>query len=136
MIIFQVLIRNLILMKVKNNLHYEFKKYAIYIHDQMLKLVYIYRQDWTPLFLKEILEKKANLNSYFTFGYISKYSDETQHLSLKKNQKSRSFICKFSINDYLKNLGVIQKNQEMPWGGPNVYFMQKLSQIAKKEKKK
>lgn len=85
-------------------------------------------------FLKEILEKKAKLDSYFTFGYISKYSDETQHLSLKKNQKSRSFICKFSINDYLKNLGVIQKIQEMPWGGPNVYFMQKLSQIAKKRK--
>ena len=38
-------------------------------------------------FLKEILEKKIKLDSYFTFGYASKYSDETQNLWLKKSKK-------------------------------------------------
>ena len=41
---------------------------------------------------------------------------------------------KISIKEFIENLEHTQFVQEMPWGGPNVFFMEKLSRIAKNKK--
>lgn len=82
-------------------------------------------------YLKNILDNENKLKNYFTFGYHSDYSDEIDQIELDKNQKKKLIVKRFSLEDFIENLKYTQYIQEMPWGGPNVFFMEKLSELAR-----
>ena len=44
----------------------------------------------------------------------------------------KNFTYKFSVDELLTNAQNVQLEQEMPWGGPNVFFQGALLKKAKK----
>ena len=51
-----------------------------------------------------------------------------------KKQNVKHFKYKFKLKDYMDNLNKTQTQQEMPWGGPNPYFLGELLNFSKKNK--
>jgi len=81
-----------------------------------------------------LLENDKNLKLLLSFGFFSKTKDEISNI--KKTPimyKTEHKKIKFTCEQFLKNLNKIQKQQEGPWGGPNVFFMERLLNFAKKK---
>ena len=78
-----------------------------------------------------MINKKENqINLLLSFGFKAKgITDELQ--SMKKNNL-KHFKHRFELKELIKNLNQVQIQQEMPWGGPNVFFLGDILGYSKK----
>ena len=63
-----------------------------------------------------------------------KYEDELKLVKKFTNNKN-AIYKKFSLDEFLESINQIQLSQEMPWGGPNVFFAMKLMQMLSPNEK-
>tara|TARA_B100000989_G_scaffold282144_1_gene246938 strand:+ start:1959 stop:3641 length:1683 start_codon:yes stop_codon:yes gene_type:complete len=104
------------------------KKYYIR-SDKEIGLLYSSGLD-SNFILNLFNQEKNNISLLLTFGFKAKnIEDEIGYL---QNNSIKNFNYKFSIDELLTNAQNVQLEQEMPWGGPNVFFQGALLQKAKK----
>ena len=105
------------------------KKYYIR-SDKEIGLLYSSGLD-SNFILNLFNQEEDNISLLLTFGFKAKnIEDEIGYL---ENNNIKKFTYKFSIDELLANAQNVQLEQEMPWGGPNVFFQGALLKKAKKK---
>jgi len=108
----------------------EFNRIKKYYIRSDKKIGLLYSSGLDSNFILDLLNKdEKNISLLLTFGYKAKnITDEINDL---RNSNIKKYIHKFTINEFLKNARNVQIEQEMPWGGPNVFFQGSLLKKAK-----
>ncbi len=108
----------------------QFDRVSDYYSRADRKIGLLYSSGLDSNFILSLLNKKEkNISLLLTFGFVAKnIEDET---ALVKNDHVQNFIHRFKIDEFLSQVSKIQLEQEMPWGGPNVFFQGYLMQKAK-----
>ena len=108
----------------------EFDRIKDYYIRSDKKIGLLYSSGLDSNFILNLLNKdKNNISLLLTFGFFAKNMiDETNFL--QKN-KIKNYIHRFKIKELLKYSKKVQLEQEMPWGGPNVFFQGYLMKKAK-----
>ena len=91
--------------------------------DTKISLLYSSGLDSNAL-LNLIDENKKKIGLLLTFGFKAKGIED--EIGLAKQTKYNHYKHQFKLGEFLNNLDKIQLQQEMPWGGPNVYFLSEL----------
>lgn len=81
-----------------------------------------------------LLENDKNLELFLSFGFYSNTKDEISKIqksaAMKKiNHKKIRFTCE----QFLNKLKIVDLQQESPWGGPNVFFLGELLKYAQRK---
>ena len=99
--------------------------------DTKIGLLYSSGLDSNAL-LNLINKNRQNINLLLSFGFIARgLPDELKFM--KKNNLGH-YKYRFTTKELLKNLNKVQIEQEMPWGGPNVFFLGNILKHSKKIK--
>lgn len=75
-------------------------------------------------------KKKTNIDLLLSFGFKAK--GMVDEIKLMKETQYNHYKRRFKLSELINNLDNIQFQQEMPWGGPNVYFMSEILNYSKK----
>ena len=109
----------------------EFNRIKKYYLRSDKKIGLLYSSGLDSNFILDLLNKNENnISLLLTFGFKAK-NIEDEIGSLKKNN-IKNYTHKFTIEEFLRNAKNVQLEQEMPWGGPNVFFQGALLEKAKK----
>jgi asparagine synthase (glutamine-hydrolysing) len=96
--------------------------------DTKISLLYSSGLDSNAL-LNLINDSEKKIGLLLSFGFKAKGIED--EIRLMKQTKFNHFKHKFKLNEFLNNLDNIQLQQEMPWGGPNVYFLSELLKYSR-----
>ena len=78
------------------------------------------------------IPKTNKISLLLSFGFLSKKTKD--ELGYMKKQSIKHFKRKFKLSEFMNNLNKTQEQQEMPWSGPNPYFLSQLLNFSKKNK--
>jgi asparagine synthase (glutamine-hydrolysing) len=98
--------------------------------DTKISLLYSSGLDSNAL-LHLMNKKKTNIDLLLSFGFEAK--GIVDEIKLMKETQYNHFKRRFKLSELINNLDNIQFQQEMPWGGPNVYFMSEILDYSKKK---
>jgi asparagine synthase (glutamine-hydrolysing) len=98
--------------------------------DTKISLLYSSGLDSNAL-LHLMNKKKKNIDLLLSFGFKAK--GMVDEIKLMKETQYNHFKRRFKLSELINNLDNIQFQQEMPWGGPNVYFMSEILNYSKKK---
>ena len=99
--------------------------------DTKISLLYSSGLDSNALF-NLANSKKNKISLLLSFGFLSKKTKD--ELDYMKKQNVKHFKYRFKLEEYMNNLNKTQIQQEMPWSGPNPYFLGELLNFSKKNK--
>jgi len=97
--------------------------------DTKISLLYSSGLDSNAL-LHLMNKKKTNIDLLLSFGFKAK--GMVDEIKLMKETQYNHYKRRFKLSELINNLDNIQFQQEMPWGGPNVYFMSEILNYSKK----
>jgi asparagine synthase (glutamine-hydrolysing) len=98
--------------------------------DTKISLLYSSGLDSNAL-LHLMNKKKTNIDLLLSFGFEAK--GMVDEIKLMKETQYNHYKRRFKLSELINNLDNIQFQQEMPWGGPNVYFMSEILNYSKKK---
>ncbi len=99
--------------------------------DKKISLLYSSGLDSNALF-KLINSKKKIISLLLTFGFKSKNLKDEVSL-FKKTLNIPHYKNRFDVKNFISEMLRVQKEQEMPWGGPNTFFQGELLRYSKKK---
>ena len=99
--------------------------------DKKISLLYSSGLDSNALY-KLINSKKKVISLLLTFGFKSKNINDEVSLFKKKLDTSHH-KNRFDVKNFISKMHRVQKEQEMPWGGPNTFFQGELLGYSKKK---
>ena len=116
--------------EAKNFFSLHFDRVSDYYSRSDRKIGLLYSSGLDSNFILNLLNKKQkNISLLLTFGFEAKNLED--EIAFVKNNAIENFIHRFKIDEFLYQTKKIQIEQEMPWGGPNVFFQGYLMQKAK-----
>ena len=116
--------------EAKNFFSLHFNRVSDYYSRSDRKIGLLYSSGLDSNFILNLLNKKQkNISLLLTFGFEAKNLED--EIAFVKNNVIENFIYRFKIDEFLYQTKKIQIEQEMPWGGPNVFFQGYLMQKAK-----
>ena len=97
--------------------------------DTKISLLYSSGLDSNAL-LNLVNVKKSKISLLLSFGFLSKKTKD--ELGYMKKQNIKHYKYRFKLSEFMRNLNKTQIQQEMPWSGPNPYFLSELLNFSKK----